>query len=142
MKKLVSICLLFISSSVFSAPQSLPRGGKINLNSKNWIGLENKVFQGVKTFIVSNKKHKDLTGYLLGGTIENESKCKVKTSNKWATCQETHTIKNELSYQIYLQRKIGKNGFQTYVLSFNFPKEALDKYKKSLVNLEKDLSRP
>lgn len=139
---MIAFVLFILATFSFAAHQDLPRGGDLNFNALHWDALENKTLNGIKTVIISNKNHKELIGYVLDGSIKNLSKCPGKQQGKWSVCQESHSMDKVVSYQIYMQRQLGKETFQTYIVSFNFPKEKQNLYAPLLDSFFKDLSKP
>lgn len=132
MKILISL-LILVSFQVFASPAPLPLGGSVSIDSKVWDAKTlDRNLQKMMVFI--HKEHQDLQGYVLDGYPKTKESCKkIKNSKAWVVCGNISEAKEFKSVQYTLERKVG-NAFQTYIISFNVPK---DKYKSYLKELQK-----
>jgi hypothetical protein len=138
MKSILGVLFLW-QSYLFAAVESLPRGGTLRIDSKLWDArVLDHNFNQMMIFV--HKEHQDLQGYVLGGLPQTEQSCKAKKKSYWALCHQTLEIKELISVQYLIERKVGK-GYQPYVISFNVSKEKFNIYKKELEAFKKMLEQ-
>lgn len=128
MRSLCSLLLLLLMTGhSFAAPIELPLGGIIAVDLKSWD--VQKIPTSAKTLMFLNKKVKGLQGILFDGTIKDQGLCDSKsTTQSWTVCDRKVNLPKEISFQIMSQRMIGPKVFQTYIYSFNYPKDKENEY--------------
>ena len=123
-----------VSSPLKAALVELARGGKINIDLNEWQIITSDSIVIKESMVIIHKKT-SLKGVLLDGTIKDHSPCKVET-NAWKTCQKSSEISKKKSQQIYLARKVASKVYQTYVVSFNYPKDKEVEFSKVVNKFE------
>lgn len=137
--KFLVLMILIISFSVSARGIDLPRGGKIQVDSKTWTVLENKVTPELRSMIIFHKGDENLRGFILDGSIKNKSACKKSAEKSWSACEQKQKVQNEIHHQVYLQRKIGKDSYQNYVVSFNYDVSKEKEYSNKISKLKASL---
>lgn len=136
--KLLSTLIFLMSFQIFASPAQLPLGGSISIDSKVWDAktLDRNL---QKMMVLIHKEHQDLQGYVLDGYPKTKETCKKTKSGKaWVVCGNITEVKDFKSVQYTLERKVG-NSFQTYIISFNVPKDKYKPYLKELQKFSKEL---
>ncbi len=98
---------------------SLPRGGKVNIDTKEWNVQEAKAVTGADSLFFIHRKEKGLEAMLLDGTVKDHGQC---APEKTLTCDRIIPIGDKISYQIIGQKYHGKKTYQNYVLAFSIAK--------------------
>jgi hypothetical protein len=120
MKTLVLSVGIFFSLSALAASQaSLPMGGEISFNDKEWrlqdLSLKNK------KFLLIFHKEKGFQGQVVGGPIKDTGLCEKKSKAKLKTCLNKTATKDNVSYVITTQRFAGKDAYLHHFITFSFP---------------------
>lgn len=122
--KLITLSLL-LSVTAGASVVSLPLGGKVTMNAKEWSIQETKALTGVNSYLISHRFEKDLQGVLLDGTVKNKGECEA---GKTTICERVVPMGENVSYQIVGQRYHGSDTYQNYVFAFTFPKSQEKQY--------------
>lgn len=136
-----TLLILGLSSLLHARSVELPRGGQIEIDQKEWTVLENKVTPELKSLIIFNKSDEKLKGFILDGTIKNAGVCKKDSGKEWLVCEKKQKVKDEIHHQVYLQRKLGKDAIQNYVMSFNYDLKAEKDFNKKISALKTSLEK-
>lgn len=139
MKLSVLFFILFYSFFAFSGFEALPLGGKVLIDSNEWIAKKLKTNdRDIMIFI--HKENKDLQGIVLDGNPKTKESCEKKKKGKeWVICSQTADTDKQKSIQYILERKVSEKAFQTYVISFNVKKENVKAYLPVIKKFETKL---
>lgn len=137
-----SFFLFTLSYQVGAKVIDLPLGGQVNLPDEKWIVAPNPLLEG-KSLVLLHKEEKELRGYILNGSIQTSAQCQKisKKSSIWTSCSQLISKDNNDYQQITLERKVSENTFQTYLISFAYPKEKKQKFSKLIETLTVDLEK-
>ncbi len=133
MKYLFAFLVISIVSLSHAAVVSLPRGGNVTVDTKEWNVQETRALTGVNSLFIGHRTEKDLQGVILDGTVNEKGQC---GQDKTMFCERLVPMGDKLSYQIVGQRYHGPNTFQNYVIAFNIPKDQEKKYLPILKKLK------
>lgn len=136
MKYLFAILVLSVVSLSHAAVVSLPRGGNVTVDTKEWNVQETKALTGVNTLFIGHRKETALQGVLLDGTVKEKGQC---GENKTMFCERLVPMGDKVSYQIVSQRYHGPNTFQNYIIAFNIPKSQEQKFLPILKKLKSQM---
>lgn len=136
MKYLLTILVISTVSLSHAAVVSLPRGGNVKVDTKEWNIQETKAVTGVNSLFIGHRKEKALQGVILDGTVKEKGEC---GENKTMFCDRLVPMGNKISYQIVGQRYHGPNTFQNYVVAFTIPKEQEQKFLPLLKKLKAEM---
>ena len=136
MKYLLLILVLSVISFSHAAVVSLPRGGKVTVDTKEWNVQDLNAVTGVSTLYINHRKETALQGVILDGTVKEKGQC---GENKTMVCDRLVPMVDKISYQIVGQRYHGPNTFQNYVIAFNISKNHEQMYLPILKKLKSQL---
>lgn len=133
MKTVIILLLVFASALSRASVVSLPRGGQITVDEKEWTIQDTKALTGMSSLFFQHKKEKVLQGVVLDGTVREKGEC---ASGRSAICDRVVPMGKDLSYQIIGQKFHGKDTYQNYVIAFTIPKEQEQKFLPILRKLK------
>jgi hypothetical protein len=133
MKYIVAFLVIITATLSHAASVSLPLGGKISVDLKDWNVQETKAVTGTNSLLFNHRKVKTLQGIVLDGTVKTKGEC---APEKTMICDRVVPMGDKVSYQIVGQRYHGKDAYQNYVIAFTLSKSDEKKFLPILQKLK------
>lgn len=136
MKYILGLLVIVSATLSHAASVSLPLGGKISVNLKEWNIQETRALTGLNSLLFHHRKEKDLQGIVMDGTVKDKGEC---AQEKTIVCDRLVPLGDKISYQIVGQRYHGKDAYQNYVIAFTLPKSEEKKFLPILKKLKSEM---